>query len=454
MPPDACDVAEATLHVATRMWRGAAEQAGLGDFVALPAHAQCLFDAPLRHGGFGLTSGAIGEEASRAAYLSAAVLTQMALGDGPVQFRPFDGPLRERWATYWAALRAEAPALLPDAPAQLEDAQLGKLRHAHSAYNAWQAQRSHERRLAACTQTQRANLLSTACNASSAWLRAFPSCPQLTIPTHAFKAGVRRRALLSPLPPSAAPITCLCGAAVTAADTEHAHTCGIPHGLRIMRHDEEVSIWRNAMARAGIASTCEPLVSAVNRTQRAAAAAGRAGSARVRSGAAGALTQARRALRAAVPRDGLGDILFVDDGDMTVADVSVIHPGCPTVRAKAARAAGAAASERDDEKRRKYRGQGMEGRKFVPLSMETHGRLGAPAMKLLGRIARRAVQNSGGAVSAAQFVEGTLQELGACMCKYNARIERAVATNFCLGAGKRFMPGLARPSAEVTAAEE
>ena len=68
-------------------------------------------------------------------------------------------------------------------------------------------------------------------------------------------------------------------------------------------------------------------------------------------------------------------------GGTIVADVSIIHPAAQTY-------VDAAAARRDAAKVTKYRRSLLVGAcEFVPLSVETHGRMGEPATELPRKVA-------------------------------------------------------------------
>ena len=94
-----------------------------------------------------------------------------------------------------------------------------------------------------------------------------------------------------------------------------------------------------------------------------------------------------------------GDILALFPRRLTVADISVIHPGADTYVSAAATTAGAAAKDRDDKKHQKYNRAGSAVYRMVPLSHESYGRLGQPAIQLLNELAILA--SSSGAVGKA-----------------------------------------------------
>jgi hypothetical protein len=88
--------------------------------------------------------------------------------------------------------------------------------------------------------------------------------------------------------------------------------------------------------------------------------------------------------------------------------------------------------------RRAYR-QASSALPFVPMSVESFGRLWIPALMLLGDLAAQAVQAGGPGLSRATFISGALWE---SPCRSGAY----VATQ---ATGRALMCGLARPSTEV-----
>jgi hypothetical protein len=97
-----------------------------------------------------------------------------------------------------------------------------------------------------------------------------------------------------------------------------------------------------------------------------------------------------------------GEVMFVFPRRLVVGDVSVIHPAVASFAVGAARTPGFAAAARDASKRRAYR-QVSSVLPFVPMSVESFGRLGAPALTLLGDLADQAVQAGGPGLSPAAW---------------------------------------------------
>jgi hypothetical protein len=144
-----------------------------------------------------------------------------------------------------------------------------------------------------------------------------------------------------------------------------------------------------------------------------------------------------------------GDLLFSLEGQQCVGDVSVIHPGASTYCAVAAKTDGGAAARRDAAKTALYRGYGAGYYRFVPLTVETFGRLGQPLMKLITDVSNQATQHGNGTFTREQFVTGVLRELSVCLCRRNASLERAVAGCFVRVSGGSYSPGLDQPTTEI-----
>jgi hypothetical protein len=128
-----------------------------------------------------------------------------------------------------------------------------------------------------------------------------------------------------------------------------------------------VSSWRRIMGRAGVATTREPSLSHLH------------AEAELRPSSA-----------------AYGDVLAMQPRRLTVADVSVTHPGADTYVKTDAVAAGAAAKARDAQKFAHYRRAGSTVYHMVPLTHESYGRMGQPASKFLNELANLA--SSTGAV--------------------------------------------------------
>ena len=132
-----------------------------------------------------------------------------------------------------------------------------------------------------------------------------------------------------------------------------------------------------------------------------------------------------------------------------MVDVSVANVLAPSHKAAAAARDGAAAAKRDAEKKAAYAARGDSGYKFTPFSVESLGRLGAPALSFITRLGRKASAASAGTFSSRQFVEGVLQDIAVILARYNARMENAVVAHVMRPAGCEFARAAAGPSWDV-----
>ena len=93
---------------------------------------------------------------------------------------------------------------------------------------------------------------------------------------------------------------------------------------------------------------------------------------------------------------------------MTVVDGSVIHPAASSYL-QAPRTVGSAVAVRDAAKTVQYESIDRNGYTFVPISVETFGRLGKPAMEFINKLAATAA--AAGAVEKSAFRANALREL-------------------------------------------
>ena len=140
-----------------------------------------------------------------------------------------------------------------------------------------------------------------------------------------------------------------------------------------------------------------------------------------------------------------GDIHMALPTGTIVADVSIIHPAATTYLDKAAATTGAAAALRDAHKVDKYRDSPLGGAcDFVPLSVETYGRMGAPAMELLGQLADLAAESR--RVVKAVWMRSALQKLSVALVRGNAWQFKAGLAVAVRVTGKVVQTGLAQPA--------
>jgi hypothetical protein len=268
-------------------------------------------------------------------------------------------------------------------------------------------------------QRDMARLKSVACRAASIWVDVLPTSFALTLNDTEFKCAMRHRLGLSHLPANAHEVQCDCGRHIQPGDHDHAMTCRKLAGTWTLRHDMLKGVWRRLGNRAGVATSEEPELEPLQRYGRAADEPG---------------------------MGARGDILYALDSALTVADVSVVHPAAPTYRQAASRDAGAAAAHRDRSKREQYERADPQGYAFIPLSVESYGRLGKPAMELLNTLATKA---GGSEEFKGCFVTNALRELSVALCKGNAVLYRRGLNMLAKKSGRHFVPGLDVPTADV-----
>jgi hypothetical protein len=397
------------------------ERAPLTDSAADTAVAYQL-TLPLRLGGMGLLEP--DEKQAQAAFLSAAAVTQVALRNGPEQFRPFSGPLAPGLQDIWAQLRADAELWPDEAGEAGEECITRTLPGVQRLYSRLAADRRFDALLASCdpstTEGERtlARLRSCACGPAGLWLDALPTSPALQLLDKEFVSAARHRLGSTQMPSNAPAVQCFCGVSVRPGNTDHAMVCSTISGAMTLRHDILKGTWRRIVSRGGFATSVEPRL-------------GQLRDRRDRSGRA----------------EERGDILLALPNALTVADVSVIHPAAQSYVRGAAAAAGSAAALRDQQKRTRYEQSFPGGYAFTPLVVETYGRMGKPAMELLNTIATQACAS--GTFTRGDFVGAALRELSVALCKGNAVMYRAGLTVLARCSGHAFLDGATVPFADA-----
>jgi hypothetical protein len=382
---------------------------------------------PLRHGGLGLsrTSPALGS----AAYLAASAATHIAMRQGPEAFRPFDGPSGDALRPQWEALHSEGGDLWKPELKEVNPERLGHIAGAQGVFARHEATARFDALLASYDATSahgrsaRARLLSCACRPASAWLDTLPLTGALELKGGEVRSGLRHRLGLSMLPPNAPAVQCTCGNALLPSDVDHAMRCPSLAAQTTLRHDILKGILRRVVHRAGIASALEPPL-------------------RLLPGLADGVGIAANG--SPLRPEARGDILMALPRGITISDLSVVHPLSINTLPRAAITAGAAASHRDQQKRTAYARVEPNGYGFVPFSVETYGRIGQPAMKLLHDLGEEAAGPGG--VSRSSFVAGALRELSVGLCRGNFLAYRASLGVLARSSGSSFRPGLSLPT--------
>jgi hypothetical protein len=381
---------------------------------------------PLRLGGMGIRLTT--ESEARAAYLSAAAMTETAMRTGAPQFQPFAGPggpslEGDYRALYPTSTEArDAPAEAPPLDTKVIDEDLPGYQRLHARHV---AQARQADLLASFNSDGEegpgnlARLLSCACRPASLWLDVLPTSTALQLSDADFKSAMRLRLGVSQMPANAPGLQCTCGRRIQVRDKDHAMSCKALSGAMTLRHEILKGTWRRIANRAGIASSAEPAMRSLPGVQASAVANS---------------------------PESRGDILMVLPDGLTVTDVSVIHPAAASY-VRAARVEGGAAASRDQVKRAQYSSADPNGYAFVPLSVETFGRLGKPAMELLNQLATTAA--SGGTARKDCFVIGALKELSVALCRGNGFVLRRSLGVLARVAGTSFLMGMTVPTSEI-----
>ena len=358
-------------------------------------------------------------------------MTTAAMHGGPDAFQPFEGPygqsLRASWQPLYAAGR-EAD-LWPDEANETADAECIKtvLPRVQSTFSQFTAENRYDDLMSSFNTgalegaQHAARLRSCKSRAASIWLDTLPVAPSLRLKNADVVSNVRHRLGLSQMPARAHAFKCHCGRDVPPDDIHHAMSCNAAKKAVQMRHDMYTDAWCLTFRRGGVATSKEPRLD------------------RLRTGPA---------RNPGAPNESRGDILLVlPEDSLSVADISVTHPPAPSFVAAAALRGGAAAARRDQDKRNKYRRIDSTGYTFHPLTVETYGRLGTPAMQLLNKIAD--IAENTGSVHKGAFVTNALRQLSIALCRGNALVYRHCAFAMNRLTGVAPTSGLLAPTSEI-----
>jgi hypothetical protein len=355
------------------------------------AHEQMRL--PLRHAGFGLRR--VQPIEADAARLAGAARAQAAVQDGPEACHPFSGATRQPLLDVWHGVfdfGAEEHGWAPSArelPAQFVLDELPYMQQVISRQCGDAAGAAFLASFDLATDEGMrgaARVRSAASGTSAAWLTAVPTVPTLRLTDSDFvMAGRHRLGLGVPAPVGSPP--CVCGAA-DSSKADHALSCRLNAGYNTMRHDSGYKAWCRIIRRAGCKTAVEPLY---NRY---------------------------------VPGAGLkrADIecVWPRSEHITMLDCVITHPAAASYVRRASRTSGAAAEQQEDNKIREHADFSQsDAYEFVPLAMESYGRLGLKASRFLSALGDEAARN--GRVSKARFVRNARQELGCALCRGNNR---------------------------------
>ena len=413
--------------------------------------AQLQMSLPMRHGGLDLPKQTPAK--ALAAYLACAAQSDAALQDAPQLLRIFEGvrgaQLEQQWgelvravdgvpdsddfkeqsACLWKeAERAPTQQVIRDVMprAQREVSR----RHADAERERLMAMHDTEDPFSTAGAQAAARIRSCSGGAASAFLEALPTTHDLRIANSAMAWELRLRLGIQIMPLNNAGRRCACGAALRGAqDADHALVCDKQSGVRTLRHDNLNKVWCGVARCAGVASAVEPKLR---------------------------MLQMQPGVRRheEAREDARGDALLAMSDGMLVIDVNVVHAPAQkyvegtVLRGSSSAVDGAAAAMAEDNKASEYR-HDVDGGAYAwePVVMESCGRLGKGAMRVLNRLALVAAESDG--VEKHVFVQRAQQVLSVARVRGNALIWKGGLHAMAHGGGRCFQAGLARPTDDV-----
>jgi len=390
---------------------------------------------PLRLGGLGLQHLTASDGLTcRAAFLSAAALTQTAMREGDESLQPFTGRFaaaaRQELEQHWEHMQGaclcsgecrcneNAGTTLDEA---LQSGGLPDLQRAVSQQLATlqanclldkykQQLDDPDRRDGA--KEHLARLFSVQHPVATAWLSVLPTKQPWTLTDETVRTALQFMLGASPGPKPQEYFVCLCNQQTS--NCHHAMTCPKFAGYRTSRHNFIQQMVRYVFSSAGLASSIEPQEKHLKGLQPGDTGYGQR-----------------------------GDILVPLMDDILNIDVSVTHPASQEYRDAACRRPGAAAERRDTKKMNDHAKDGTSGYSFIPFSIESYGRLGKPAEQLLKEVAEKA--SSTGMCDRNDFLQWSYREISVRLIKGNARIFQVFCQVLSRGVGKDFVLGQEEP---------
>ena len=375
---------------------------------------------PLRHAGFGLRVTTADD--ADAALLSGVAAAEATMAAGHPSFRPLaDGSavrasLLQRWHRLYDAY-GERCGWLEDGRDLPADFVRDWLPLAGHAVSRAVTDARGAALLAGCDledaagEAKAARLRSSIGSAAGAWLTAMPVVPATRLSDRDFRMRGRHQLGLG-LATAALQPPCTCVQGIASAP-DHAMVCDHAKGDARLRHDYITDVWCSYARKAMFAVSREPRYDALigGHHLEALVAAGQ-----------------RR-----------GDFTALVDGCIMVGDVVIGHPGAATYKRAAARSNGATAKRLATHKHSEWRriGDG-EGKRFVALALETWGRHGDEALKLMSQLGDSIEMNGG---NKATFVRALRTELSCALTKGLGRMYAKTELNVIRAAGQNFKLG-------------
>jgi hypothetical protein len=417
LEPSTRKVEEAISNAATTIFRVAEHNT---------TSARHQMTLPLRHAGMGLR--AVQAIEADAALVSGAAKAEAAVANGPDSCKPFSGASRPGLLTTWQRVYDYAgdeqkwPETARDLPAQFVQDRLPFVqttisrmvgdRRGADFLESFDISTPEGQRGAARTR-------SAANGPAAAWITALPTVPSTRLSDPDFvMAGRHLLGLGVPTPVDTPPCGC---EAPCSTNPDHPISCKANAGPAMLRHNSLTSVWRRYINKAGGATSLEPQYNNFTAGDTHSSAAG----------------QKR------------GDILAVmPGGRVIVLDCVVTHPAAASYVRRAASTTGSAAAAAEHRKKQAFQefGQGS-AYEFIPLAVESYGRLGVEASRFLSTLGDLAAE--GGGVSKERFVRNARQELSCALCRGNSHIYHRSLFAIARRVGRLFRPGCDVPIEEM-----
>ena len=217
-----------------------------------------------------------------------------------------------------------------------------------------------------------------------------------------------------PVPP------CFCNAE-SAGEADHAMVCRQTAGWSTRRHDNMIPVICRSVHCTGNSTSLEPLYAGVLAS----------------SDAQGAAAGQRR-----------GDVLTtMPSGRILAIDCVVTHPAAASYVKQAALKAGYAAEQAERRKHLQFREISSAAFDFKPFAIESYGRLGKEACRLISELGD-AVEASGRG-SKAVFVRNVRQQISCALCRGNARMYHHTLGLVTQRVGRGYQPGCDVPCEDV-----
>jgi hypothetical protein len=416
------------------------EQAVMQSILQIVGRDESMLDTeqlqlPLRKGGLGLQCLTASDGlACKAGFIAAAALTQEAMATAPECLQPFRGEsgvlLQQVWQQITATCtckgictctQLEAVSL----PEALDAGTLSSLQHVmsqkladqrHDALLGKYESMAQHAETKAVAEQHLARLLSLQHGVATAWLNIMPTKDSWEIDDSTVKSALRFMLGVSPGPPEQTYFKCVCG--YRGSDCHHAMTCDKMSGHRTWRHNHVQAAVRYGATTAGCDTSWEPKEGLMKDKELGDKGYGKR-----------------------------GDILISMLDDLLMVDISCVHPAGETMRGKASKQAGAAATARDKAKRWDHAKDGTPGYTFVPFSIETYGQLGVEADKLLKDLASEAA--STGVWERDVFLHWIRKEISLSLIRGNAKIFKRFVGCLIRGVGQHFQQGEDIPALDI-----